>query len=316
MPAEAEVARIPSFTSEGQDSADESHADTSEGPASLMWEGVTWALGMRVVTRCPLAGADKRECPEGAGGCVAKLIGEGVMLINVDDPDAESFLCKAEPFDLAVCDPPLLANGTKIRCRPVTLTSATGQTKFVERGTEGLIQEYRSRNNKYLVRLPEHGLTAEIPTTAAVPVMKKKKTSLMNRVLAKLGKGAEKPLSLVPKRSSGKACSPTFSPASAPATPTPGLGKSPAYSSISGSPRSRSRLGHPTADAERGGTPLPLGKYPSVNFTPPPGAALSHQAPPQLHLDANAPGGDDSCSSPLSVRSTGSRSTSVRVTET
>eukprot|EP01063_Lacrimia_lanifica_P003729 TRINITY_DN1201_c0_g2_i3.p1 TRINITY_DN1201_c0_g2~~TRINITY_DN1201_c0_g2_i3.p1 ORF type:complete len:347 (+),score=110.32 TRINITY_DN1201_c0_g2_i3:61-1101(+) len=225
--------------------------------------GIVWRAGLRVITRCGLAGVDKMEYESGLSGTVWEVLDEDVMLVCLDDPECAIKLVKAEPKDLIA--EAFLPAKTKVRSHELEL-SLGDRRKVIPNKEFGEVVKHDAQTNTYMVRFTAMKLLANVPTHVVQPLPRK--LSMMERISAaavRLGKGRARDAPL-PNSSAGTLAtmdsSATALPSPAHADPCsvsvssflsglgsdsdedPGLSasisnlmKQPTYSNISGSPR-------------------------------------------------------------------------------
>eukprot|EP01063_Lacrimia_lanifica_P035122 TRINITY_DN6624_c1_g1_i1.p1 TRINITY_DN6624_c1_g1~~TRINITY_DN6624_c1_g1_i1.p1 ORF type:complete len:415 (+),score=131.59 TRINITY_DN6624_c1_g1_i1:66-1310(+) len=232
-----------------------------KGPKAL-WSfkqhGETWQAGVRVTTRCALAGADKTEHPEGSAGCVWEVLDEGLMVVCLDNADCGVQTVRAEAGDLI--HEGRVPMKTRVRCRPVLLTQGE-KTKNIPRGSTGETRAFNEATNKYTVKFDELKIIADVPAAVVQPFSPKK--TLKDRILSWTPKAfnariarqeraagfaratqSASPISQRAKASSfihppRTPCSPLASPAPQRYNSVLHLSKIPSYSNVSGSPRAR-----------------------------------------------------------------------------
>eukprot|EP01063_Lacrimia_lanifica_P030311 TRINITY_DN4802_c1_g1_i1.p1 TRINITY_DN4802_c1_g1~~TRINITY_DN4802_c1_g1_i1.p1 ORF type:complete len:407 (+),score=113.89 TRINITY_DN4802_c1_g1_i1:63-1283(+) len=139
--------------------------------------GLLWRSGMRVVTKCGLAGMDKKEYEAGQTGCVWEVLDDGVLFVCLDDPECAIKLAKAEPKDLVVEH--FLPPKTKVRAHELEL-SLGDRRKVIPNKEFGEVVSFNSEENVYMVRFTALKLLANVPSYVVQPLPRKK--SLMERL--------------------------------------------------------------------------------------------------------------------------------------
>eukprot|EP01063_Lacrimia_lanifica_P003728 TRINITY_DN1201_c0_g2_i2.p1 TRINITY_DN1201_c0_g2~~TRINITY_DN1201_c0_g2_i2.p1 ORF type:complete len:259 (+),score=89.06 TRINITY_DN1201_c0_g2_i2:61-837(+) len=141
--------------------------------------GIVWRAGLRVITRCGLAGVDKMEYESGLSGTVWEVLDEDVMLVCLDDPECAIKLVKAEPKDLIA--EAFLPAKTKVRSHELEL-SLGDRRKVIPNKEFGEVVKHDAQTNTYMVRFTAMKLLANVPTHVVQPLPRK--LSMMERISA------------------------------------------------------------------------------------------------------------------------------------
>eukprot|EP01063_Lacrimia_lanifica_P042020 TRINITY_DN9954_c0_g4_i1.p1 TRINITY_DN9954_c0_g4~~TRINITY_DN9954_c0_g4_i1.p1 ORF type:complete len:287 (+),score=62.00 TRINITY_DN9954_c0_g4_i1:47-907(+) len=191
-----------------------------------------WAPGSRVTTLCALAGSNKKEYPAGRTGCVWEVSTEGVMTLCLDNIKGQAQLVKAEAGDLRL-DSATLSNDTEVICHDLLLRHG-GRHLIIPRGTFGVIMSYNIDTKKYKCKFQVSDargsdematLTSWVPNTLVVP-----SDAFFRRSAREV---------LLPSVSFSSSLS-SYSEGSDASSDLPP--RVPQYSSLSGSPRTRSNV--------------------------------------------------------------------------
>eukprot|EP01063_Lacrimia_lanifica_P000778 TRINITY_DN1038_c0_g4_i1.p1 TRINITY_DN1038_c0_g4~~TRINITY_DN1038_c0_g4_i1.p1 ORF type:complete len:386 (+),score=70.30 TRINITY_DN1038_c0_g4_i1:69-1226(+) len=128
--------------------------------------GVVWRPGLRVTTRCVLAGWDKSEYAAGLPGTVYEILEDEVMIVCIDNGKCALQLTKAEPQDLVAHG--ALPPKTPVGVHQLELVLGA-RRRLIENNTPGVLESYSAKSNTYRMKFAQSRCRADIPAQMVMP---------------------------------------------------------------------------------------------------------------------------------------------------